>query len=306
MADENTFDPSLLDNEAHRSAAIEKLSGSGYVVKSRDDYNSSMNDFLKGLSHEDERVNHILAPVVRREREPLETWVKEITGIDKIHVDDKPEKALPYAQRAIKAKIDELTEKAKKGVTNEQLIKDFDDYKGSTAQKIKLLEKQLKEKDASLLQKDVIFDINTSIAKREGKFSSDERIKPLIKTQVEMAKRQALEMNPEYRQVGENKVLVFIDENGSVKYHNDGNPYTVDKFIDEQLAPILEQDHQQQGAGTGADQDQGKHGFAIPSTIKTVTELDDYITETLNLSLSDKEVLKKRNEIKESRKLKLY
>lgn len=311
MANENTFDVSLLDNENHRAAAIEKLSGSGFVVKSKDEYGKSMSEFLKSLSHEDERVNHLIAPVVRREREAIDGLAKELfPDAQKLKTDDgKTESHLDFLKRTVSSKLEELNKKASKGVSDEQLKKDFDDYKMTNSKELNKLRDQLKSKDLEILQKDITFDVNRSISKREGKFSNDERVKPLIDAHVEAVQRKALEMKPEFRQIGDTKVLVFIDENGSIKY-KDGNPYTVDVFVEESLAPIMEKGITIQGAGTGADKDkQSGGGFNIPETINTQIELDEYITAAppkgLGLNLNDLEVLKKRKEVIKARNLPL-
>ncbi len=305
MDPENAFDPSLLDNEDVRKAAIEKLSGSGFVVKPKDQFDASMNDFIKGLSHEDDRVSHLVAPVVRREREAVENLAKEFfPDAQKLVIDGKTESHLDFLKRNLSGKISELSDKAKKGVTDADLIKNFDDYKSTSSAKYKKAEQQINELNAKLLQKDIIFEVDKSIAKREGKFSNDERLKPLIQTHVDSAKRQAMEMKPEYRQIGESKVLVFIDENGSIKY-KEGDPYTVDRYIDETLAPIMEQERNLGGTGTGADKDKGNSGFVVPANIKNKIELDEYISSELKLSLKDPEVLKKRKEIIDARKLSL-
>lgn len=305
------FDASLLDNESHRAAAIEKLTGSGFVVKSKDDYSKSMGEFLKGLSHEDERVNHLIGPVVRREREAIDNLAKELfPDAQKIKDDEgKTESHISFLKRNFQTTIESLSEKAKKGVSDEQLKKDFDDYKLTSSKELNKLREQLRTKDLEILQKDVTFDVNRSISERKGKFSNDERIKPLIDTHVESVRRKALDMKPEFRQIGDNKVLVFIDENGSIKY-KDGNPYTVDVFVNESLAPIMDAAVKIEGAGTGADKDKQTSGsFSVPETIKTQVQLDEYITadppKGLGLSLNNLDVLKKRKEIIESRKLSL-
>lgn len=299
------FDPKILEDENVRNTVVSSLSEKGFIVKAKDDYNKSLEDYVRTLSPEDEKVSHIIGPVVRREREPLENLVKELTGLEKTSIDGKTEKALDYAKRALSEFTNSLNEKAKKGITNDQLIKDFDDYKVSVSSKLKASEKKIEELNATLLQKDVIFDIKNSIAKREGKFSNDEKIKGLIPEIVNSVQRQAMELKSEYRELGGQKILAIIGENGSILMNDKtGNPLTVDDWIEAKLAPVMEVGKNQPGAGTGADQ-QDKGSFPIPDTIKTQVQLDDYLKNELKLDYKDKDVLEKRAKIIKDRGLRL-
>jgi hypothetical protein len=309
MANNNTFDPSLLDNEEVRTSVVDSLSQRGFVVKSNDEYNQSMNDYLSGLSHEDDRLNGVIAPVVKRERENVELMVKELFPDAKkiVNSDGKTESHIDFMKRNYLSQKESLEERAKKGLSSDQLKKDFDDFKMSKSNEIKRLQQQLEDKTNEILQKDVIFGINNSISKNESLFSKDERISPLVKTVVESAQRNALERKPEFRKIGKDgeRVLVFVDEYGSPEYKN-GVPYTVDVFIEESLSPIMDKGRKVEGTGTKPDQKQNTgYVFNPPADIKTQVELDEWMIEE-KLSLSDKNIAETRTKIISDRGLKLY
>lgn len=305
---EPTFDVKVLDTEAHRTAAIAHLSGSGFVVKPKEEYDKSLNEFIKGISHEDERIKHIADPIVRRERESVETMVKKYfpDAAKKVLDDGKTEPAVSYAERVFTSEIEKLREQAKKGVTNEQLLKEYDEFKVSASTKEKAWAKKIEELNATLLQKDVTFDIGKSIAKREGKFSNDEKLKPIIPSIVESVQRKASELKTSYRELDGKKILVLLEENGSVRMNpKTGNFLTMDDFIEEQLAPVMDVGKVVTGAGTGADGNKVGN-VPIPETVKNQQQLQEYMEKTLKLDMLDPKVVAQFNEIVKQRGLKLF
>ena len=244
------------------------LKDGGYVVRTKEEDSTAMKTFLEGLSHEDERVNHLIGPVTRKERESFEATVKELTGLDKVQVDGKLETALDYAKRAFGETKKTLELKAQEGVKDDelknklaQLEKDFEDREKVWRKKEQDREKEFKKLGFQSKVESYI----------SGKQMKDGLDSNLLNSHISVVKQEALNSTFETRKLGEENLEVLIDTNGSVKYDSDGNPMTLGRFIDGKLSSYYHENRQINGNGT--QKPQANNGdpapFSMNPNIKT-------------------------------------
>ena len=259
------------EHELQVQDVTKALQDGGFIVRSKEDDSKAMKSFLDGLSHEDERVNHLIGPVTRRERESFEATVKELTGMDKISVDGRTETALDYAKRAFGETKKSLEDKANEGVKDAELktkydtvVNDFDQYKKET--------EKIRQNHKLELQQ---FEIKSIIDAEANKLRFKDGIDPeLLKTFTNHVKQEVLDSKPQKRTIGNEELLVLVEDSGSIRYAEDGNPLTIDRFLTGKLSKYLHEDRVITGSGTEKPDTSGKTSqFVMDPTIDSKPKL---------------------------------
>ena len=277
------------EHELQTQDVTKALQDGGLIVRTKEEDTSAMQTFLQGLSHEDKRVDHLVGPVTRRERESYEAMVKEFTGLDKIQVDGKLETALEYGKRAFGETKKALELKAQEGVKDDELKnklaqveKDFSD-----AEKVWKKKEQDREKEFKKLGFQSRVESYIS-----GKQMKDGLDSNLLNSHINMVKQEALNSQFEKRNLGgEESSEVLIDSNGSVKYDDTGSPMTLGRFIDSKLSTYYHEARQVNGNGTKKPEaDPGNQPFTMGPDVKTRIQLVEKL-KAAGLKESSKEYM---------------
>lgn len=266
------------DHELKTQEVAKALQDAGHIVRTKEEDSKAMQTFLEGLSHEDERVNHLIGPVTRKERESFEEAVKDLTGMDKISVDGKIETALDYAKRAFGETKKNLELKAQEGVKDDELKNKLAQIEKDFADAEKNWKKKEQEREKELKQIGFKSRVESYIS---GKQMKDDLDTDLLNSHINLVKQEALNSQFETRKLGEEDLEVLISSNGSVDYDNSGNPMTISRFIDSKLSKYYHEDRRMNGNGTKNPEGGSKRGeFSMNPDIKTRSQLITSLEES--------------------------
>lgn len=256
------------ETELKTSEVTQVLKDSGFVVRTKEEDDTSRDKYLQGLSSSDEKVKHIIGPIVRSEREGFENLTKELTGLDKVSVD---EPAKEYAKRAFGEIKKSLEAKAKEGITDSELKAKIDQVEKDFADREKVWKKKEQERESEFKKLGFQSKIDSYISSKKLKDDLDQ---DLLKSHLNSIKNEALTSSFEERKLGEETLGVFIDSHSSVRYDDNGDPLTLERFIDGKLSKYYHEDRKLNGNGTKlTDSSGGDKTFSMSGDIKYKEDL---------------------------------
>lgn len=276
------------ETELKTEDVTQALQDGGFVVRTKDQDLEAKTNFVKGLSHEDERVTHIVDPLLKRERTAFEDIIKKHTGKDRLVIDNKPQNAFEYGDWALDNMKSELESKAQKGVKDEQLKTDYETLKRDYEDFKKLKVKESEEHKRELGKLTLSTDIEKAMSKLQFKEDIDNT---LLNTYLTQIKSDILQNPPQKRDaVSDGKELVFIEDSGSIQLGEDGNPLTLDRFLNSRLDPYLHKDRVVKGSGIKKPSDTpgSVKEFSMSSSINSRSALIKALTDAGLENGSDK------------------
>lgn len=273
---DNTFTPEEVDaavaaNPAlkeHLVGAVKKL---GYTPYTSQEYEKAIGDKTKEIYDGLDRDIFDTSGIAKNPTEKTYDFAKRVIGGLKTSVTE--------ATTPLQQKILDLEKQIKDGNGNETLKAQLE----ALQKKEETYQNDIKDRDTKLFQKDVMLDIRDGM--REVKLNTA-LPKSILDLAVDHATKSIVGMAAAQKNADGTESVVYIRD-GKVALNKDNQPATASDLLSDLLKDVVETG--QQGAGGGAGQG-GTGGTGtgnkakalpatLPSTVKTVGQLMDFLKE---------------------------